>query len=192
MHEQRILFTTALLLLAILSGYAQTQDRVDADRGKFSFRTNLLYWAVATPNLGLEWKPSANIGFLINGAYSNWTWSNKENHHRTLLIQPEIRFYMGKNKNGFIGIEEHAGEFNFKFGDTGYQGDIFGGGLTGGYRLTLSKSVDMELSLGLGYTSLKYESYRRSNGITVRKDGELRKSVISPTQAGISLIWKIK
>jgi hypothetical protein len=191
MYKQRILFTT-VLLSAILSGYAQKQDHVEADQGKFSFRTNLLYWAVAMPNLGLEWKPSANIGILIDGAYSHWIWDDKEDHHRTWLIQPEIRFYMGKNKNGFIGIEEHAGEFNFKFGDTGYQGDILGGGLIGGYRLALNKSFDVEFSLGLGYTSLKYESYRRSNGVTVRKDGELREKILSPTQAGVSLIWKIK
>jgi hypothetical protein len=164
----------------------------DVDLGKISLRTNLLYWAVATPNLGLEWKLSNNIGILINGAYSHWIWSDKGKHHRTWLVQPELRYYMGENKNWFIGLEGHAGEFNFKFGDTGYQGDTLGGGLTGGYRLRLGKAFDMDFSLGLGYTDLKYESYTRSNDVMVRKEGGLSKNGFAPTQAGVSLIWKIK
>ena len=164
----------------------------DADSGKISLRTNLLYWAIATPNLGLEWKPSNSFGILINGLWSHWIWSDKGKHHCTWLVQPELRYYMGENKNWFVGLEGHAGEFNFKFGDTGYQGDALGGGLTGGYRLRLGKAFDMDFSLGLGYTNLKYESYTRSNDVMVRKEGGLSKNVFAPTQAGVSLIWKIK
>jgi hypothetical protein len=169
------------------------------DSGKFSLRTNLLYWAVATPNLGMEWKPSNSFGILVNGVWSHWIWSGEGRHHRTWLIQPEIRYYLGcrdgvcpVSTGWFLGIEGHAGEFNFKFGDTGYQGDVLGGGLTGGYRLRLSKCFDMDFSLGLGYTQLKYDTYYRSNDVMVRKESGLEKNVFAPTQAGISLIWKIK
>lgn len=157
-----------------------------------SLRTNLLYWAFATPNLGLEWKPTNSVGILINGAYSHYIWNDKENHHRTWLIQPEIRWYLGANKKWFVGLEGHAAQFNFKFRDTGYQGDVIGGGLTGGYCLQLSRYLDMDFSLGLGYTNLKYETYTRSNGVSVLKEGNLKKNVFVPTQAGVSLIWKLK
>jgi hypothetical protein len=166
--------------------------------GKFSVRTNLLYWAVATPNLGLEWKPSNSIGFLVNGAYSHWIWSDESNHHRTWMISPEIRYYFGGRGKArlaptgwFIGAEGHIGEFNFKFKDTGYQGDLWGAGLTGGYRLRLSSVFDMDFSLGIGYTSLKYESYYRSNSIMVRKESGLSKNVFAPTQLGVSLVWNL-
>lgn len=163
-----------------------------AGYGTFSLRTNLLYWAVATPNLGMEWKPSSSFGVLVNGAWSHWIWSGEGKHHRTWLVQPEIRWYLGESRHWFLGMEGHAGEFNFKFGDTGYQGDIIGGGITGGYRLRLNRSFDMDFSLGLGYTNLKYESYYRSNDVMVCKEGGLEKNAFGPTQAGISLIWKIK
>lgn len=164
----------------------------EADYGNFSLRTNLLYWAFATLNLGVEWKPSNSFGILVNGAWSHWIWSHKGKHHRTWLIQPEVRRYLGKSKHWFVGIEGHAGEFNFRFNNTGYQGNAFGGGMTGGYRLQLSKCFDLDFSLGLGYTRLKYESYYRSNDVMVRKEDGLKKDVFAPTQAGVSLIWKIK
>jgi hypothetical protein len=155
-------------------------------------RTNLLYWAVATPNFGMEWKPSSSFGVLVNGAWSHWIWSGDSKHHRTWMVQPEVRRYLGEGKCWFVGIEGHAGEFNFKFGDTGYQGDALGGGLTGGYRLRLSKCFDLDFSLGLGYTQLKYDTYYRSNDVMVRKENGMEKNVFTPTQAGVSLIWKIK
>jgi hypothetical protein len=157
-----------------------------------SIRTNLLYWAAATPNLGVEYRPANSIGILVNGAYSHWIWSDKSKHHRTWIVQPEIRRYFGENKRWFLGIEGHAGQFNFKFSDTGYQGDALGGGLTGGYRLQLNKCLDMDFSLGLGYTQLKYDSYYRSNDVMVRKENNMKKNVFAPTQAGVSLIWKLK
>ncbi|MDR1156626.1 MAG: DUF3575 domain-containing protein [Bacteroidales bacterium] len=162
------------------------------DGEKFFLRTNLLYWAVAMPNLGIEWKPSNRTGILLNGAYSHWAWNSESKQHRTWLVQPEIRRYFGESRRWFAGIEGHAAEFNFKFGDTGYQGKAFGGGITGGYRMPLSNCFDWDFSLGLGYTRLEYDSYYRSNNVMVRKESGIKKNVFAPTQAGVSLIWKIK
>ncbi|GHT43896.1 hypothetical protein FACS189438_1970 [Bacteroidia bacterium] len=123
-----------LLLTATLPAQQDAKDNAYTEHGcedKFSIRTNLLYWAVATPNLGIEYKPAENFGILVNSAYSHWIWSDDDNHHRTWLVQPEVRYYIGANKNWFIGVEGHAGEFNFKFKDTGYQGDAIRAMLSG-------------------------------------------------------------
>ena len=87
----------------------------------------------------------------------------------------------------YAGVEGHIGEFNFKFKDTGYQGDAVGGGITGGYRLRLSRVFDMDFSLGLGYTQLKYDTYYRSREVMVLKEGGLKKNFFGPTQAGVSI-----
>ncbi|GHV51756.1 hypothetical protein FACS1894181_14080 [Bacteroidia bacterium] len=187
MYKKRILLM-AILLPVLFQGFAQ---QAGTNPEKVSLRTNLLYWAVATPNLGVEWQPSDNWGILVNGAYSHWIWNGEDKQHRTWLVQPEVRYYLGENKNWFLGLEGHAGEFNFKFGDTGYQGGALGGGITGGYKLRLSRVFDLDFSLGLGYTSLKYEEYYRSNGVFVLKEGGLKKNVFAPTQAGVSLIFKL-
>ncbi|GHV29590.1 hypothetical protein FACS1894177_00740 [Bacteroidia bacterium] len=192
MYKKRILLM-AILLPVLLQGFAQ---QAGTNSEKVSLRTNLLYWAVATPNLGVEWQPSDNWGILVNGAYSHWIWNGEDKQHRTWLVQPEVRYYFSSplwRPGGvwFIGAEFHAGQFNFKFNDTGYQGDALGGGITGGYKLRLSHVFDLDFSLGLGYTSLKYEKYYRSNDVFVLKEGRLKKNVFAPTQLGVSLIFKL-
>lgn len=157
----------------------------------FSLRTNLLYWAVGTPNLGFEWRASSSIGILVNGAFSHWIWSDRNRQHRTWMVQPELRWYMGDMRRWFAGIEMHAGEFNFKFGDKGHQGNVIGGGLTGGYRLGLSNVFDLDFSLGLGYTHIsQYETYRKESDAMIRQERKDDKNFWGPTQAGVSLIWK--
>jgi hypothetical protein len=91
----------------------------------------------------------------------------------------------------FIGIEGHIAQFNFKFKDTGYQGEAIGGGLTGGYKLRLSKVLDIDFSLGLGYTQLKYDTYHRSREVMVLKEGRVKKDFFGPTQAGVSLVLNL-
>ena len=154
-------------------------------------RTNLLYWLAATPNLGIEWRPRLNLGFSMNGAWSHWTLNSEERQHRVWMLQPELRFYFGANNCWFVGGEFHAGEFNFKFSDTGYQGDAIGGGLMFGYRMYLSRLLDLDFSLGLGCTRIEYESYFRSNGYMVKQNSGLVKDVWGPSQAGISLFFKM-
>jgi hypothetical protein len=159
---------------------------------KFSLRTNLLYWLATVPNLGIEYRPTATLGVLLNGGWSHWIWSDEDKQHRTWFAQPELRYYLGANQSWFIGLEAHAAQYNFKFNDAGYQGNAYGGGIIGGYCLVLNKCLDMDFSLGLGYTQLHYDSYFRSNGYMVKKETDIKKSVFAPTQAGVSLIWKIK
>jgi hypothetical protein len=170
---------------------ADIQSPVSEDFGKFFLRTNLLYWAVATPNLGMEWRLSKSTGILLNGTFSHWVWSGEDKQHRTWLVQPEIRRYFGESRQWFAGIEGHAGGFNFKFGDTGYQGDAFGGGITGGYHLQLNKHFGMDFSLGAGYTRLIYDTYYRSKDVMVRRNSGVKKHVFAPTQAGVSIIWNL-
>lgn len=155
-------------------------------------RTNLLYWLAGTPNLGVEWQASESVGILGNGAFSHWIWNDRDRQHRTWFVQPEMRYYPGTARRWFVGAEFHAGEFNFKFNDTGRQGNAIGGGLTGGYCINLSRVFDMDFSVGLGYTKItRYETYLHSNDVMIRKERKADKNFWGPTQAGVSLVWKI-
>ena len=155
-----------------------------------SVRTNLLYWLVALPNIGVEYMPTASLGLLLDGGWNHWTWRDENRQYRTWFVQPEVRLYTGADRRWFLGLEGHAGQFNFKFGDAGSQGETFGGGATGGYRLRLGERFDMEFSVGLGYSRLKYETYVRSHNFMVRREDGLKRNFFGPTRAGISLVWK--
>jgi hypothetical protein len=171
---------------------AEPQMPAPVEKGRFSVRTNLLYWLVLLPNIGIEYKPAESFGVLVNGGWSHWSW--KERYHRIWFVQPELRGYLGEKKRWFVGVEGHAGQCNFKFyrDKVGRQGDFYGAGLTGGYKLRLNGIFDLDFSLGLGYTRLEYEKYYSDNGVFVRKAGNLKKNLFSPTQVNISLIRKLK
>ena len=58
---------------------------------------------------------------------------------------------MGEKKAWYLGAMFKAGQFNYKLSETGKQGDLMGGGITAGYQLRLSKALDLDFNLGLGY-----------------------------------------
>ena len=159
----------------------------------FSLRTNLLYWLGGTPNLGIEWQPSRNVGILVNGGYAPFASNDWEHNLGGWFVSPEVRWYVGEAKHWFVGAQFLASDYNVKLGKTGHQGNMLSGGITGGYKLPLSKCLDMDFSVGLGYGHFKYDTYRRAdNGYNVFTGKGITKNSFIPTQLGVSLIWKIK
>ena len=160
--------------------------------GKFSLRTNALYWVGAMPNLGVEWKPAKNIGIVVNGGYAPWGNNGWRHNWGGWFVAPEVRVYLGSNRAWFVGPQFLAGGFNLKPGDTGRQGDVLAGGVMGGYKLRLTRSWDMDFSLGMGYGHFEYDTYRRYNQENVYINSNLVKNIVMPIQAGVSFVWKIQ
>ena len=155
-----------------------------------SLRANLLRWATLTPDLGLEWRISDRWSVGVNGSWTSWTWRDKERRYALWEVAPEVRYYMGKERRGYLGVLFKTGAFNYKLSETGRQGDILGGGLTGGYILPLGKRLALDFSLGLGYLNADYEKYEVIDGVRVRCGNET-KDWWGPINAGVTLVWKL-
>ena len=165
-------------------------------------RANLLRWATLTPDLGLEWRISPSVGILVNSSWTSWTsWPSKDlraSHPRKgdarryalWEVMPEVRWYLGEKKAWYVGAMFKAGQFNYKFSGTGRQGDLLGGGITGGYQLRLNKALDLDFNLGLGYLNADTERYDVIDGVRVRSGNET-KHWIGPINAGVTLVWKL-
>ena len=156
-----------------------------------SLRANLLRWATLTPDLGVEWRISPSWGIAVNGSWTSWTWSDKDRRYALWEVAPEVRYYMGEKKAWYLGAMFQAGQFNYKLSETGKQGDLMGGGITGGYQLRLNKALALDFSLGLGYLNADYEKYEVIDGVRVRRGNET-KDWWGPINAGVTLVWKIK
>lgn len=154
-----------------------------------ALRANLLRWATLTPDLGLEWRISRNIGILVNGTWTSWSWDNKNRRYAFWKVSPEVRYYIGKEKRGYLGAMYHTGEFNYKLGDTGKQGDYQGGGITGGWQLPMNRSLSLDFHAALGYTYADYDKYNVADGVRVRQ-GSGSKNYWGINQLGITLVWK--
>lgn len=155
-----------------------------------SLRANLLRWATLTPDLGLEWHISDRWSLGVNGSWTSWTWRDKERRYALWEVAPEVRYYMGKARRGYLGLLFKTGAFNYKFSETGRQGDLVGGGLTGGYILPVGKRLALDFSLGLGYLNADCEKYKVIDDVRVRQGSESR-NWWGPVHAGITLRWNL-
>ena len=162
----------------------------DADSYTLSLRANLLRWATLTPDLGIEWRISPSVGVMVNGSWTSWTWNDNARRYALWEVAPEVRWYLGEKKAWYVGAMFKAGQFNYKFSGTGRQGDLLGGGITGGYQLRLTEAFSMDFTLGLGYLNADTERYDVIDGVRVRSGNET-KHWIGPINAGVTLVWKL-
>ena len=162
----------------------------DADSYTLSLRANLLRWATLTPDLGIEWRISPSVGIMVNGSWTSWTWNDNARRYALWEVAPEVRWYLGEKKAWYVGAMFKAGQFNYKFSGTGRQGDLMGGGITGGYQLRLNKALALDFTLGLGYLNADTERYDVIDGVRVRSGNET-KHWIGPINAGVTLVWKL-
>lgn len=173
---------------------AEEQARLSAEATAkpytIALRANLLRWATLTPDLGIEWRINRNVGILVNGSWTSWSWSNKERKYALWKVSPEVRYYIGKEKRGYLGAMYHIGEFNYKLGGTGKQGDYQGGGITGGYLLELNRRLSLDFHAGIGYTRAEYDKYRVTDGVRVRGESQT-KNYWGINQFGVTLVWSV-
>lgn len=161
-------------------------------------RTNVLYDALLLPTLGIEWRVNDRWGIRLDGSRS-WWGNEKGKVQKIWLVNPEVRWYLLRNKRFYAGVSGSFGQYNiYKYAigsiiskDTGYQGSMWGTGLTVGYQLPLSRCFSVDFNLGLGYTRFDYDTFGITDGVRVYKQRDRSRNFWGPTQAGISLVWTI-
>ena len=156
----------------------------------FALRANLLRWVTLTPDVGIEWRITPSVGIAVNGSWTSWTWQDNDRRYALWEVMPEVRYYMGKEKRGYLGAMFKAGQFNYKLSATGRQGDLMGGGITGGYQLRLSDALSLDFNVAVGCLHADYEKYEVIDGVRVRA-GKETKNWWGPINAGVTLVWKL-
>ncbi len=188
-----LLFATILLPIAaqekaaLADATAVTTEAAEPPYN-FALRANLLRWATLTPDLGVEWRANRNVGVLLNGSFTTWCWNQKEKKYALWEVSPEARRYLGEKKQAYLGVMCKVGSFNYKFSETGKQGNIVGGGITGGYQLPLGKALMLDFSLALGYLYVDYDTYTVENSVRVHQEQKY-KDWWGPINVGVTLAW---
>ena len=162
-----------------------------------NLRTNLLYNAMLVPNLGLEYRTNRiDVKLDAGGGY----WGDEHGKVQKLwFVNPELRYYMDNARRFYVGAGGNYSKYNIYKGmvgglfsdDTGYQGSMWNTGATAGYQLPLGHSFALDFNLGLGYNSASYDTFNVVNQTRVYKERDQSKNFFGPTQAGVSLIWKL-
>lgn len=169
-----------------------------------SVKTNLLYDALAVPNISAEIYVGKRFSVSAGWMYAWWS---RESHHRLWRIyggEVECRWWFGRKSRLKPLTGHHIGAylgmltFNFEFGNKGYLGGLPGGnlwnrawvnaGVEYGYSLPLSSRLNMDFSIGLGWLGGKLEKYTVEGQSHVWRS-TVRQTWIGPTKAEISLVW---
>ena len=182
-----------LLFLWVGSLSLQAQD--------VAVKTNLLYDATATVNLGAEIGLARKWTLDLSGNYNGWSWSdNKKWKH--WMAQPEARYWFCEAFNGhFLGAHLLGGQYNvggidLPFGlyeglkTHRYEGYYVGGGVVYGYQWLLGRRWSLEAALGIGYVRAWYDRYDCPHCGEWRGSGT--KNYFGVTKAAVSLIYVIK
>ena len=161
-------------------------------------KTNLLYDATTTINLGLEFGLSHQWTLDVSGSINPWIFRG-DRQFRIWMAQPEIRYWFCEKFNGhFVGLHAMGGLFNvgnveLPFGilasirDRRYDGWYAGGGLTYGYQWVLGHHWNFEAAIGVGYDYVKNDKYKC--GKCGEKVGSGHYNYWGPTKLALTAIY---
>jgi hypothetical protein len=168
----------------------------------FACKTNLLYDAVTALNFELEMPIGNHWSVAVEDVFPWWETGNKY-CLQMWEIGAEARYWFRNNKyyaqklqGHFLGLYGMSSKFDFQNDyDICYQGEYWSAGLTYGYSMKLTRHLNMEFSLSVGYLSSSYRHYYPADdyGLLWRDKSKVgRISYIGPTKVKVALVWPIR
>lgn len=166
---------------------------------KVAVKTNLLYDATTTPNIGAELQTGRHTSLQVIYGLNPWESTDSERLMRHWVVNPEFRYWFCRPMMGhFVGVDALGGEYRVQgihlpFGmfpslkDNRYVGWYAGGGIAYGYAFPLSKHWNVEAAIGVGYVYTQYKKYECERcGALLGRD---HKNYVGPTKAAINLVY---
>lgn len=169
-------------------------------------KTNLLYLATTTPNIGVEWRMGRKCSTALMAAYNPFHFRQYQTAEGNTvnpklmhwLAEGEVRYWFHESFRGWnMGINLFGGEYNIggikfvdKLKEQRYKGWAAGAGLTVGYQFSLSTRWKMDFSVGAGYAYTEYEKY--DCYVCGDRIGENKRNYLGPTKAAISLVYLLE
>ncbi len=197
-----ILLLLSVIFVVIPSAAVNTPvaeyDSIDQpnSRAVFALKTNLLEWAMTTPNLGAEVTLAPKWSLEVAGSINPFTFSDnkKWKHYQATL---EARYWLKESMNGhFFGVHVGGGEYNVAgikvpfWGfekDYRYEGWHVRAGITYGYHWAINHHWSLEALLGLGVVYTKYDKFEcKTCG---KRDYDQSKTFFAPTRLALNLAY---
>lgn len=169
-------------------------------------QTNMLFDALALPNIGVEFYVGKNFSVGANWLYGWWKSDNSHNYWRAYGGDIYGRWWFGRASHvkplqgHHIGVYAQIFTYDFEFGGKGQMGgkpggDLwdrlnYGAGVEYGYSLPVGRRLNIDFSIALGYATGTYHEYHPEDNCYVW-DSTKKRNWFGPTKVGISLVWLI-
>lgn len=171
-----------------------------------NLRTNMLLDALALPNIGAEFYVGKNLSVVVNWMYGWWDNDHIHRYWRAYGGDLGLRWWFGgkaheKPLTGHhVGVYAGVVTYDFELGGKGYMGGIPRGtlwdrcqqfaGVEYGYSLPVSRRINIDFTLGVGYLGGEYQEYVPRDSHYLWQSTR-RLKWFGPTKAEISLVWLI-
>ena len=187
-----------LLFLIVLPAWCFAPQ---AQAQKIAVKSNLLYDATTTINLGMEFRIAPKWTLDVPFNLNPWKF-NDGARFKHWGVQPEARYWFCEPfRRSFIGIHAHYADFNMggwpawsvfseNMRHNRYQGHLYGAGVSYGYAWIIKERWGIEATVGAGYARIVYDKYPCHECGSVIKGGN--KNYFGPTRVGLTLIYLIK
>ena len=191
-------YSFCILVFLLMMGSSMSQVRAQ----DWAIKSNVLYDATATINLGVEIGLAPKWTLDISGNLNAWS-KDEQTRWKHWLVQPEARYWFcDRFSRHFIGAHAIGGAFNLGginnnlsflgtdfsvLKEKRYQGYAYGGGIAYGFAFMLSEHINLELEAGFGYMYLDYDIYECGN--CGRRIDEDTHHYVGPTKAAINLVF---
>ena len=171
-----------------------------------AIKTNMLYDAVATPNISAEFY--LGKGFTLSAGYTHawWKVDSKNLFWRYYGIDASLRWWFGKSsrikplQGHHIGLNYQIMTYDFQFGNKGILAGKPGGTLFDrpshilaveyGYSLPIARRLNLDFAIGFGCHWGIFDEYIPIDGHDVWQATK-RRMFFGPTKVEVSLVWLI-
>lgn len=190
----KLKFLIPLFLGLLISVGAKAQD--------VAIKTNLLYDATATVNLGVEVGVAPKWTLDLSGNLNAWN-VNEDKRWKHWLVQPEARYWFcDRFSRHFLGFHALGGQYNIggfqnnikflgtdfsKLSNNRFQGWGVGAGVAYGYAMILGKHWNLEFEVGVGYIYSAYDIFECTG--CGRRVGQDNNHYVGLTKAAINLVY---
>lgn len=166
-----------------------------SEHKRFAIKTNLIYLAALMINVEGEYYFSPKFSLNLEWQYAWWDNSQQHRYYRIATVSPEFRYWFHRksmDQGHFGGVYVAAGIYEFMRNERlGIQGEFFvAAGLSYGYMMPLSRALNLEFSLGVGYMMTEFRQYHYDAGCYVY-DLTKRNSYFGLTKAKVSLVFPL-
>lgn len=161
-------------------------------------KTNALGLGLAIANIAAEVDLTQHWSVTLPIYYSALNYFTRTIKFRTFAVQPEVRYWLNENNQGFFGgvhfglIQYNvAVDGDYRYQDRNGKSPSLGGGISIGYRNPISANGKwhIEYTIGAGVYSMHYDKFHNiTNGKLIETK---KKTYFGLDQASVSFIYTI-
>lgn len=167
-EEEMIIDTNISLMTSKPEIVPMTEDEIGDWHQGLYLKTNVLGLGLAMVNTAVEIDLMQHLSLTLPIYYSVWNYFKQTIKFRTLMTQPELRYWLSENNEGlFVGAHFVLAQYNiavdgnYRYQDHDTKTPSLGGGISLGYRMPISKNNkwSIEFMIGGGVYGLHYDTY---------------------------------